>query len=620
MKFNLTFLAFAVSCGLFGCDNKTAVDTNTIDKQAATAAEQTINKKDQQNATQTTEQASVALKQLFADSFEASLRLDPIEATAIGDDRFDHQFPNYYSKAYIKKGHDYTVKWLAEIKTIDRNLLSRKDRISYDIFVYNFELDLEGEQYPGELIPISQKANIASFIARLGSGKSLHPFKTVKNYEDFLKRIDGAVVILNQASINMDEGIEKGVVQPKALMQKVLPQLSAHVVDSVEKSIFYSPIKNLPADFSEQDKARLTEAYTNAIMQKIVPAYKKLHDYIDRDYLKYTRDTFGIGALPNGVNWYNHRIKTQTTTSMTAEEIHAYGLIEVDRIHAEMHQVMKDVGFEGNLSEWFEYVKTDSKFYFDNEEDILQGYRDLQVKVNKLLPKLFDIAPKADYEVRPVEAFRAESAAGASYQSGTPDGSRPGIFYVNTFNLKSQPNFGMETLSIHEAAPGHHFQISIQQEIEGMPKFRRFGGFNAFMEGWALYAESLGKEMGMFTDPMQYYGRLSDEMLRAMRLVVDTGLHAKGWGRQQTIDYMLQNSSMADTDVVSEVERYIARPGQALGYKIGQKIIRELRTEAEKTLGDKFNIKDFHREILIDGAVPMEVLKVKVREWITAQQ
>lgn len=621
MKLKPTILALAVSCALYGCGDKTVKDSNTTDQQQASVSiEQASGKTDDQSSTQTAEQAAAALKQLFADNFEASLPLHPIQATAIGDDRFDDQLPNFFSKEYIKKSHNFTVEWLEKIKKIDRHILSRKDRISYDVFVYNSELSLEGEQYPWELIPINQAYSIASFFAELGSGKSLQPFKTVKNYEDFLKRIDGAAVILNQAKINMNEGIEKGVVQPKALMQKVLPQLSAHIVDSPEKSIFYGPIENLPADFSEEDKTRLTQAYKNAIMQKIVPAYKDLYDFIDHDYLKYARDTFGIGALPSGVNWYNYQIKTETTTSLNAEEIHAYGLKEVDRIHAEMQQVMQDLGFKGTLADWFNYVKTDKKFYFDNEEDLLQGYRDIQIKVNKLLPNLFDIAPKSDYEVRPIEAFRAESASGASYRPGTPDGSRPAIFSVNTFDLKAQPKFIMETLSIHEAAPGHHFQISIQREIEDMPKFRRFGGFNAFSEGWALYAESIGKEMGMFTDPMQYYGRLNEEMLRAMRLVVDTGLHAQGWSRQQAIDYMLENSSTSDTEVVSEVERYIAWPGQALGYKIGQKIIRELRTESEKALGDKFDIKAFHREVLIDGAVPMDVLKVKIKAWIAAQQ
>lgn len=618
MKLKTTLVTLAVVSALYGCNNSEDKPQNT--ELENKSVEVVITDKAQEmTEEQTPEEATAALKKLFSDNFEESLPMNPIQATAIGDLRFNDQLPNFFSKEFQKKTHDFTVKWLNEIKKIDRSKLSQQDRISYDIFVYQSEQGLEGEQYPGELIPINQSSNIASFFAQLGSGQSIQPFKTVKQYEDFLSRIDHAVVALKEAKNNMTIGIEKGVVQPKALMEKVLPQFSAHIVDSPEDSVFYMPIKNMPEDFSEEDKARLAEAYKQSISTKVVPIYKELHDFVKGDYLKHARDTFGLSEQPNGVNWYNYMIKTHTTTDMTAEEIHKFGLSEVARIRAEMEQVMQEVSFEGTLAEWFHYVQTDDKFYYDNEEDLLQGYRDLQEKVNKLLPTMFDIMPKADYEVRAVEAFRAESAAGASYQPGSPDGSRPGVFYVNTFNLKGQSKFGMETLSIHEAAPGHHFQLSIQQEIEDMPMFRRFGGTTAFAEGWALYAESIGKEMGMFTDPMQYYGRLSDEMLRAMRLVVDTGLHAKGWSRQRAIDYMMDNSSMADTDVISEVERYIAWPGQALAYKIGQKTISGLRAEAEKALGDKFDIKAFHREVLIDGAVPMDVLKVKIRDWIAAQ-
>ncbi len=619
MNLKPTLLTLLLTSALYGCSDNNNKTKTTLDKQSTTQVKQVIEQETKLVQEQTAEQAAADLKQLFNDNFEASLSFNPIQATAIGDERFNDQLPNFFSKEYRKKAHDFTVKWLEKIKKIDRNKLSGQDRISYDIFVYQSEQSLEGEQYPGELIPINQSSNLASFFAQLGSGQSIQPFKTVKHYDDFLKRIDGGVVLFTQAIDNMKQGIKQGVVQPKALMQKVLPQLSAHIVDTPEKSIFFKPIENMPEDFSAEDKARLTEAYKNTIVKNIVPTYKNLHDFIANDYIKHARDSFGLSEQPNGVNWYNYMIKTHTTTDMTAEEIHMFGLEEVARIRKEMQQVMKEVGFEGSLSEWFTYVQTDDKFYYDNEEDLLQGYRDLQVKVNKLLPTLFDIAPKADYEVKPVEAFRAESAAGASYMPGTPDGSRPGVFYVNTFNLKGQAKFGMETLSIHEAAPGHHFQLSIQQEIKDMPQFRRFGGTTAFTEGWALYAESIGKEMGMFTDPMQYYGRLSDEMLRAMRLVVDTGMHAKGWSRQRAIDYMMENSSMADTDVVSEVERYIAWPGQALAYKIGQRTISALRAEAEKALGEKFDIKAFHREVLIDGAVPMDVLKIKIREWSDTQ-
>lgn len=618
MKLKPTLLVLAVTSLLAGCDSNNTSNSNpnnSVDNPSVAVDAKT----EKLTNSQTPEQAAVDLKQLFSTNFEQSLSLNPIQATAIGDARFNDQLPNFFSEKYRKESHDFTVKWLEKIKAIDRNLLSGQDRISYDIFIYESEQSLEGEQFPDELIPINQSSNIASFFAQLGSGKSFQPFKTVKDYDDFLKRIAGAVVILDQAIENLKQGIEKRVVQPKALMEKVLPQISNHIVKTAQESVFFQPIDNMPENFSDEDKTRLTKLYTKAIEEDIVPTYKKLHDFIADDYLNHARESFGLSELPNGVNWYNYTIKTQTTTDMTADEIHQFGLAEVARIRSEMQQVMTDVGFEGSLADWFNHVQTDEKFFYKDSEALLQGYRDLQEKVNKLVPSMFDIAPKADYEVRAVEAFRAESASGASYMTGTPDGSRPGIFYVNTFNLKAQPKYGMETLSIHEAAPGHHFQLSIQQEIEDMPSFRRFGGNNAFVEGWALYAESIGKEMGMFTDPMQYYGRLNDEMLRAMRLVVDTGLHSKNWSRQRAITYMMDNSSLADTDVVSEVERYIAWPGQALGYKVGQKIISALRAEAEKTLGDKFDIKAFHREILIDGAVPMEVLKVKVREWISKQ-
>jgi uncharacterized protein (DUF885 family) len=314
-------------------------------------------------------------------------------------------------------------------------------------------------------------------------------------------------------------------------------------------------------------------------------------------------------------------VQEHTTTQMTADEIHQLGLGEVKRILGEMDQVRQQVGFKGDLPAFFTYLKTDPKFYYTNGADLLRDYGTLKTRIDAALPRLFSVFPKADYEVREVEPFRAESAAGASYQGPSADGSRPGIFYVNTYDLKAQPKYGMETLSLHEAAPGHHFQVSIQQELTGIPKFRRFGGdYTAYVEGWALYAESLGKELGMFTDPYQWFGRLNDEQLRAMRLVVDTGLHAKGWTREQAIRYMLDNSTLAESDVTSEVERYIAWPGQALGYKIGDLALQQLRRKAEAELGPKFDVRDFHREVLSDGAVPMDVLEAKVERWVDARR
>jgi uncharacterized protein (DUF885 family) len=343
--------------------------------------------------------------------------------------------------------------------------------------------------------------------------------------------------------------------------------------------------------------------------------------FVRDEYTPKARASTAWAALPDGKAWYAYRVQESTTLDLAAEEIHAIGLKEVARILGEMEAVRTQVGFKGDLKAFFEHLQDDPKYYYTKPDELLAGYRELQKKINALTPRLFDTQPKADYEVREVEAFRAESAAGASYQSPSLDGSRPGVFYVNTFNLKAQPIFGMETLSLHEASPGHHFQISIAQEDQNLPKFRRFGShYTAYVEGWALYAESIGKELGLFTDPYQWYGRLSDEQLRAMRLVVDTGLHAKGWTREQAIRYMLDNSSMAESDVVSEVERYIAWPGQALGYKIGQLEITKLRAEAEGALGAKFDIKAFHRVVLTSGQVPLPVLRELVQAWVAGQR
>lgn len=409
----ITLVSLSLALALYGCSNEQEQTTT-----ANTATAEISQSQPEQSMTQ--EEASKKLNEIFEQQFQASLELNPIQATAIGVPGYNDKLPNFLSPEFRKKSHDFTVEWLDKVKQIDRNLLTGQDRLSYDIYVYQSEHSLKGEQFPGHLIPINQSSNIANFFAQLGSGQSFQPFTTVEDYENWLKRVDGGVAIMEQAITNMNQGIEQKVVQPKALMQKVIPQLAAHVVDDPTQSIFYTPITNMPEDFSEEDKKRLEAAYKQAIVEKLVPAYKNLHDYIKDDYMQHARDSFGLSEQPNGEAWYNYQLKTYTTTDLTAEEIHQFGLDEVARIRAEMEQVMAQVGFEGTLEDWFKYVQTNPEFYYDNEEDLLQGYRDLQAKVNKLLPSMFDIAPKTDYEVRAVEAFRAESAAGASYMAGSP--------------------------------------------------------------------------------------------------------------------------------------------------------------------------------------------------------
>jgi len=565
--------------------------------------------------------AGQQLHALFERYFEDMLRLNPVMATFIGDHRYDDQLPNTIGPAYRAEARALNERYLAEVKAIDPAALSPADRISYDIFRRERERERAAERFPGYLLPINQAGSLITFMPSLGSGKNAQPFNTVEDYERWLKRLDGMVAWMDQAIANMREGIRKGVVQPRPVMEKVLPQLEAMIVAQPEESLFFAPVRAFPEAIGAADRDRLTAAYTAAIRDKVTPAYVRLRDFVRDEYLPRTRDTVAWSALPDGQAWYAFYAQEHTTTTMTAEEIHQLGLSEVKRILGEMDQVRQTVGFEGELHAFFTFLETDPQFYFTDGADLLQGYRELKLRIDAALPKLFSVFPKADYEVREVEAFRARSAAGASYQQPSADGSRPGIFYVNTFNLKAQPKFGMETLSLHEASPGHHFQTTIQQELEGLPRFRRFGGdYTAYTEGWALYAEYLGKELGMFTDPYQWFGRLNDEQLRAMRLVVDTGLHAKGWTREQAIQFMLDNSTLAESDVVSEVERYIAWPGQALGYKVGDLRIQALRKKAEAALGPKFDVRDFHREVLSDGAVPMDVLEAKIDRWIAARK
>jgi uncharacterized protein (DUF885 family) len=461
--------------------------------------------------------------------------------------------------------------------------------------------------------------SVPNLMPVLASGASAQPFNSVRDYENFLGRISDYVVWSDQAIANMREGIRHGVVHPQAVVKQVQSQLESLLVEDPVNSLFYRPVVNFPEAVPPADRERLEAEYRSAIVDRIGPAYRRLYDFIRDEYSRQARRSVGWSELPDGKNWYAFLAAAYTTTQLTPEEIHTIGLSEVARIRGEMEKVRQRVGFEGDLPAFFRFVQEDPRFYFTDGGSLLDAYRELKKTIDARLPQLFADFPKADYEVREVESFRAEAAPGAFYDPASADGSRPGVFYINTFNLKAQPKFGMETLSLHEASPGHHFQISIQQELQDLPRFRRFGeGYVAFSEGWALYAESLGPELGMFTDPYQYYGRLSDEMLRAMRLVVDTGLHAKGWSREQAIRYMLDNSSMVASDVTAEVDRYIANPGQALGYKIGQIRIRELRTAAETQLGERFDVKQFHSQVLRNGAAPLSVLDANIRRWIAA--
>jgi len=560
------------------------------------------------------------LDKLYAQYWEEQLKLNPLQASFQGDPRFNDQLPNFLSADFRAKQHAFTQGWLDRVTKIGSDGLSGQDLISYQIFVYDQKMALEGEQYPDWMIPINQFYNLANFVVMFGSGTGPQPFKTVKDYDNWLKRASQVPVLFDQAVANMKEGVAHGVVQPKVLMQKVVPQLDAVIKDKPEDTLFWMPVKNMPASFSAADKARLTAQYQKLIADQLMPAYKRLRDYIANDYMPHTRDTVGLDALPNGAAWYAYLAKQNTTTDRTPAAIHQLGLDEVERIHGEMRGVMQQVGFKGSLQDFFQFMRTDPRFTFKTEDELLAHYRGIESQVMAGVPKLFSLTPKSKFEIRPVEAYRAQSAAGGEYNPPSEDGSRPGVFYVNTYDLPSRRTWEAEDLFLHEAIPGHHFQMSLQQELTSMPNFRRFGGENAFAEGWGLYSESLGKDLGMYQDPYEYFGYLQNELWRAIRLVVDTGLHSKGWTRDQVIKYMLDNSAVSETDAVAEAERYMAIPGQALAYKSGELKIKELRAKAQQALGPKFDIRAFHAEVLKDGAVPLDVLEDKVDRWIAAQK
>lgn len=561
------------------------------------------------------------LQTLVDGYFNESLAMSPVYATYVGVNDYNDKFSDPISAESLAKQLAFEKKYLALINQLDESSLTGQDWLSYKIFKRDRELAIEGFKFDSHLIPLSQMGGVHSFFPMLGSGTSVQPFNNEQDYRDFMLRAKGFALYMDSTIDAMKGGIAKGMVLPKPIAEKVLPQLSAHIVDDITTSIFYGPVNKIDelTGLSDEQKSILKTEYSKMIEEDIVAAYRRVYEFMSTEYMEAARDTVGLSALPNGKAMYEYRIATNTTLPLSAEEIHQFGQQEVARILSEMKKVKKTVGFEGDLQQFFTYLRTDDKFYFESEQAVIDGYNGVKDKINARVGELFEIFPKSDYEVRAVESYRAASAAGASYQRPAPDGSRPGIFYINTHNLKAQPKFLMETLSVHEAAPGHHFQIAIQQEVEGLPKFRKFGGYTVFAEGWALYAESLGKEMGLFTDPYMWYGRLVDEQLRAMRLVVDTGLHAFGWSREKAIAFMLENSSMAETDVIAEVERYISIPGQALAYKTGERHIRMLREKSKQALGEKFDVKKFHTQILIDGALPMPILEAKIDRWIEQQ-
>lgn len=586
--------------------------------QVAIAGESTT-----QAAGDTAKQAEAhdALFALFAESDERSLKLNPISALFRGDMRYADKIGDYMTDEYTEASREDAELNLTQLGEIDRAALSATDQLAYDVFKYNQEETLKGLTpeivAATEVRPVNHFSGFHTFYPSFASGQSAAPFKTVEDYENNLKRHANYVELTDRAIERFREGMESGVLETQLTIGNVISQLDTQLEMKLEDSPFWMPVTNFPEDFSEADKARLTAEYRTAIAD-INAAHTRLRDFLRDEYYPVARQTVGLSQMKGGEALYRQLIESTTTLPLEPDYLHDLGLSEVARIKGDLEEIKAEVGFDGTLNEFFDYVRTDPKFQAKSREALTQSYYDIGKQVDAKIPEYFTLTPKAELVIKPYEEYREKFEAGGSYNSGSPDGSRPGTFYFNAYDLPSRLTTGNVTLYLHEGAPGHHFQLSLAQENEALPAFMRFGGTTSFVEGWALYAETLGYEMGFFDDPWNRYGTLQDEQLRAMRLVVDTGLHSKGWSRDQAIDFMLENSGMTRTEVVAEVERYIAIPSQALAYKVGALKIQELRKRAESALGDDFDIRAFHAQVLDTGGLPLPVLEAKIDRWIAA--
>ena len=576
------------------------------------------------SATQQATAEDQKLLALFKSSDEASLKRNPLDAIFRGDMRYADQLGDYITDAYYDAERTAAQNELKVLHEIDRAQLTDVNKIAYDVFEYNHEDQLKGLA-PAllsltEVRPINHFSGIHTFYPTFASGKGAAPFKTVIDYENNLKRHKAYITFMDRAVERFRQGMTSGVVDTKLTIANVIAQLDTQLAQPVEESPFYEPVKQFPDSFSDSDKKRLAADYRNVILNGIYPANKRMRDFLQNEYLPVARDGVGLSQMKGGDKLYAYLIESTTTLPLTADYVHNLGLAEVARIRKEMEGIRVETGFKGDLQAFFEYLRDNPKFHPTSREWMTEEFYKIGKRVDEKVGTLFSTIPKTKLKIRPYPEFREKYEAGGSYESGSPDGSRPGVFYFNAYDLPSRSIPGMTTLYLHEGSPGHHFQISLAQENPALPAFMRFGGNTAYVEGWALYAETLGYDFGFYNDPYQRMGHLDDEMLRAMRLVVDSGIHAKGWTRDQAIAYMLNNSSMGKTDATAEVERYIAIPSQALAYKIGALTIQRLKKKAQYALGSRFDIREFHAQVLMTGALPMTVLEKKIDDWIAAKK
>lgn len=551
---------------------------------------------------------------LLQDEWEWQLREDPVRASQLGDRRYNDEWPDMSLKA-IERRHREQQEFLRRLRVIDSAMLSEPDQLNYELFRRSLENSIDGHRFKSYLMPMSQRGGVQS----LESTAETLRLERTADFEDWLARMSAVETVIDETMQLMEAGRKSGYMPPKILMERIPDQLSAQLVEDPEQSPFYKAFADMPDEVATADGERLRSMAKEIIDDAIVPAYREFSEYFNNTYLPASRDTIGASSLPDGEAFYEYRTRVYTTTQMTPDEIHRLGLNEVARIRDEMQLVIDELEFEGSFAEFLHFLRTDPQFYYETAEELFEGYLAVSKRIDPQLVKLFGKLPRMPYGLRAIPENIAPDTTTAYYNRPAADGSRPGFYYVNLYRPEVRPKYEMEVLSIHEAVPGHHLQIALQMELEEMPAFRKYSGFTAFTEGWGLYSESLGYEMGFYEDPYSRFGALTYDMWRAVRLVVDTGMHYKGWTRQQAIDFFKDNAAKTEQDIVNEIDRYISWPGQALAYKIGQLKIRELRTMAEQALGADFDVKAFHDALLGGGALPMEILETRMNRWLAEQ-
>ena len=556
------------------------------------------------------------LSELFNLDWEHSMTESPESATEVGYPGQNNRWTDQSLEAIERRKRELRAP-LKVIQSIDRSKLNATDQLNYDLFKKNYEDSIEGTRFKGEYLPITQLNGVQQDVSQI---LEIAPRATVRDYEDMLARLRSVPTVINQTIVLLKKGLETGITPPRITLRDVPQQIKSQTEADPEKNPILRPFYEFPAEISDNDRTRLRTQAVQALKENVIPAFSKLHEFFVKAYLPATRETIAMCDLPDGKAWYAFNVKTTTTTSLSPEQIHELGLSEVKRIRAEMDVVMKQTGFKKDFAAFSKFLRSDSRFYYKDADSLLRGYRDIAKRIDPELPRLFGKLPRLTYGVKPIPASSEKSQTTAYYQPGSVQAGRPGWFYANTYALNTRPKWEMTALTLHEAVPGHHLQISLAQEMPDAPEFRKHGGYTAFVEGWGLYAESLGNEMGMYKDPYSKFGQLTYEIWRAIRLVVDTGMHSQGWTREKAIKYFLANASKTEHDVTVEIDRYIVWPGQALAYKIGELKLKELRAYATKQLGEKFDVRQFHDQVLDNGAVPLDVLEKRIQNWVAAQK